>query len=539
MKIVTTDEMRQLERQADARGLSFATMMENAGRAVAMETMRRWPVVGKRILVLVGPGNNGGDGLVAARHLHDAGAQVTVYLSKQRDPTTDQNLRLVQDRAIPCLLADDDPGFTLLAQSLAWADLLVDALLGTGVSRPVEGVIQGILQEVAKARQGSPKRPPLVSVDLPSGLNADTGAVDPVTPYADLTVTFACPKRGLFLFPGADHVGELVVADIGIPADLASQVPINLTTAEQVRASLPPRPLRANKGTFGRVLVVAGSVNYTGAACMASVSALRVGAGLVTLACGASLHPIFATKLLEVTFLPLPEDEPGHLGPRALPLLKEALGLQEGAQRMVGTGRRQRAYTALLLGPGLGLHATTVALVRGLLSAIRAAGAMLPYVLDADGLNAVASLERWWEMLPPGGILTPHPGEMARLTGLSVAEIEANRWEIAAEKAREWGQVVILKGAYTVIASPDGQVNINPFANPGLATAGSGDVLAGAIVGLLAQGMAPFAAAVAAAYLHGLAGEQAKKEIGGVGMLAGDLVPLLPRAIAAIASPGA
>jgi len=533
MKIVTVEQMRQMERQADAGGLSFATMMENAGRAVAMEIMRHWSVAGRRVLVLVGPGNNGGDGLVAARHLYDAGAQVTVYLARRRDPEADLNLRLVQERSIPCLLADDDPGLASLTQHLAKTDLVVDALLGTGVFRPVEGVIQGILQKVAEARQSLKVPPRLVSVDLPSGLNADTGAVDPVTPYADLTVTFACPKRGHFLFPGADHVGELVIADIGIPPDLAAQVPIALTTMEQVRAWLPPRPLRANKGTFGRALVVAGSVNYIGAACLASVAALRVGAGLVTLACGMSLHPIFAARLLEVTFLPLPEDEPGHLGPQALPILEDALGLQK--EDRATTGRRRAAYTALLLGPGLGLHPTTINLVHSLLSTGRTA-AMPPYVLDADGLNAVASLERWWEILPPGGILTPHPGEMARLTGMSVAAIEANRWEIAADKAREWGQVIILKGAYTVIAAPDGQININPFANPGLATAGSGDVLAGAIVGLLAQGMAPFAAAATAAYLHGLAGEQAKKEIGDMGMLAGDLVPLLPRAIAMVKS---
>ncbi len=350
----------------------------------------------------------------------------------------------------------------------------------------------------------------MVAVDMPSGLHADTGSVDPVTPCADLTVTFAFPKRGHFLFPGADYVGELVIADIGIDPSLAREIPVTLATAGGVRAMLPSRPRDANKGTFGKALVIAGCANYTGAAILASMAAARVGAGLVSLACCASLHPIFASRLLEITFLPLPEDEPGYLGLKASPTLLDAVP----------------NYSTVLLGPGLGQRPATAAFV------LQTVGHLaLPCVMDADGLNALATRDEWWREIPAGSVLTPHPGEFARLAHLTVPEVQADRLGIAIRCAAEWGQVVVLNGANTVGSAPDGRACIIPFANPGVATAGSGDVLAGAVVGLLAQGMAPFPAAIAGAYLHGLAGDLAAREIGQVGMVAGDLIPMLPRAI--------
>lgn len=509
--LVTTEQMRRLESAADATGLTFAAMMESAGAAVAGEISRRYQVADKPVLVLVGPGNNGGDGLVAARHLHDLGAKVTVYLSRQREDD-DLNLRLVRDRGIAVVLASDDPDGTALVEQTGRAAVMVDALLGTGISRPVEGPVQRILHSITAIRR-RPDRPgdqAIVAVDMPSGLNADSGAVDPVTPCADLTVTFAYPKRGHFLFPGADYIGELVIADIGIDPSLAREIPVTVATAGGVGASLPARPRDANKGTFGKALVVAGCANYTGAAILASMAAARVGAGLVSLACCASLHPIFASRLLETTFLPLSEDEPGYLGPQASPTLLDAVP----------------NYSAVLLGPGLGQRPTTTSFVLDTVGHLA-----LPCVMDADGLNALATRHQWWRGIPAGSVLTPHPGEFARLARLTVPEVQADRLGIAIRSAAEWGQVVVLKGANTVVAAPDGHACVIPFANPGLATAGSGDVLAGAIVGLLAQGMAPFPAAIAGAYLHGLAGDLAAREIGQVGMVAGDLIPMLPRAI--------
>jgi hydroxyethylthiazole kinase-like uncharacterized protein yjeF len=562
MKVVTTEEMRRIERETDAAGISYATMMENAGRAVAeacppfippnFRGEKRGGVTDRRILVLVGPGNNGGDGLVAGRYLHDAGVYVTFYVWKRR-VEDDENYRLATERDIPVVWAEEDDGFATLRRLLGESDVVIDALLGTGVDRPIRESLKGILTvvgEVQGARckmqdaeekgalfspsfpsfSAPPPFPVLVAVDVPTGLNCDTGAIDPASVPADLTVTFGFPKRGQFLFPGAEYVGQLIVADIGIPPHLADDVQVEVATPEMVKELLPARPMSAHKGTFGKALVVAGSVNYTGAAYLASAAATRVGTGLVTLALAESIHPILASKLSEVTFLLLPQTL-GVLVPDAIKVL----------------GERIQDYDALLLGPGLGREKETIQFVQrllkvepgkrgriGFLTSEEAKGGKLSLpllVIDADGLNALADAPNWWEHLKGLSILTPHPGEMSRLTGLTVREIEADRLGVTRQMAEKWGQVIILKGAYTVIAGPEGRVVINPFANPGLATAGSGDVLAGAIAGFLAQGLAPFDAAVAGAYVHGLAGELVRKELGGTGMVAGDLLPVLPKVI--------
>jgi len=562
MKVLTTEEMRRIEREADAGGLSYATMMENAGRAVAEACPPFAPLPPKvggieeggratdrRVLVLVGPGNNGGDGLVAGRYLHDAGAYVTFYVWKRRIED-DENFHLVTERTIPVVWAEEDDAFATLRRLLGESDVIIDALLGTGVSRPIEGSLKEILTIVKESIEerkepketealfspsfplfaASPPLPVLVAVDVPTGLDCDTGSMDPAAVPANLTVTFGFPKRGQFLFPGAEYVGQLIVADIEIPPHLADDVQVELATPEMVRGLLPPRPMSAHKGTFGKALVVAGSVNYTGAAYLASAAATRVGTGLVTLALAESIHPILASKLSEVTFLLLPQNL-GILVPDAIKVL----------------GERIQDYDALLLGPGLGHEKETVQFVQQLLSVepgkrgrigfrtdeeVKEGKLSLPpLVIDADGLNALADTPNWWEQLKGRSILTPHPGEMSRLTGLTVREIEADRLGVARQMAERWRQVVILKGAYTAIADPEGRVVINPFANPGLATAGSGDVLAGAIVGFLAQGLAPFDAAVAGAYVHGLAGELVRKELGRAGMVAGDLLPVLPKVL--------
>ncbi|HID64460.1 MAG TPA: NAD(P)H-hydrate dehydratase [Anaerolineae bacterium] len=556
MKVVTTEEMRRIEKAADAGGLSFATMMENAGRAVAEACQQdRWMgSKDRRILILVGPGNNGGDGLVAARHLHDAGAQVELYIGKRR-LEDDENYALTQERGIATTRAEDDPNLESLRKLLREADVIVDALLGTGVSRPIKGPLKDVLEtakgEIEKRRRKGkgrlvspsypsptliPSPPFMVAVDVPSGLNCDSGAVDPVTIPADLTVTFGFPKVGQFLFPGAEYLGELLVADIDIPPSLADDVSLELATPQMVGGLLPERPLRAHKGTFGKALVVAGSVNYTGAAYLASAAATRVGAGLVTLALAENLHPILASKLSEVTFLLLPHDM-GAIVPEAMKILSE----------------RVSDYNALLLGPGLGRDEKTIEFVQRFLAGewhskrsrvgflatgegeIEGEREVLPLsVIDADGLNALADRPNWWRYLEGPNVLTPHPGEMARLVGCKVGEVEADRIGAAQEMAKRWKQVVTLKGAHTIVAAPDGQTVIIPFANPGLATAGSGDVLAGAIVGFLAQRLSPFAAAVAGAYIHGLAGDLVRNTKGAAGMVAGDLLPMLPLAIAQV-----
>jgi NAD(P)H-hydrate epimerase len=400
-----------------------------------------------------------------------------------------------------------------LQREIASADIVIDALFGTGMSRPIKGHYREMLERLGKIMAAS-SRPLIVALDLPSGLNGDTGAVDAVTPYADVTVTLGCPKFGLFSFPGADRVGRLVAVDIGIPSTFTESLSAELLSNEWVQAALPRRPRSANKGTFGRLMVVAGSINYIGAAYLACSGALRAGTGLVTLAAGSSLHPIMAAKLTEVTHLPLPESEPGVIGPAAAEVLNRALP----------------DYEALLLGCGLGRHPATADFVRlALLEGNRAQA--LPLLLDADGLNLLSEEPQWWHKLGKRVIVTPHPGEMARLTGISVSEIQQSRVTAARGGAREWRKVEVLKGAYTVIAGDEGCLALSPFANPGLASAGTGDVLAGNIAGLLAQGLSPFEAAACGAYLHGRAGEGVRDRMGDMGMTATDLLEELPKTI--------
>jgi len=516
MKIVTSEQMRQIDQECIRRGTPGHVLMENAGRSVAEEARRILePVRQKHILVLVGPGNNGGDGLVAARYLHDWGAQVSVYLCAPR-PKDDANLELVRQRKMPCVDAGQDKDLSRFSELLSSADCIVDALFGTGKARPLQGIFARVLDSVNQLKE---KKAALViiAVDLPSGLNADTGEADPACPSADYTVTLAMPKRGLFLFPGAERVGKLTIADIGIPPELAADIDLELITDEWARTVLPKRPLGANKGTFGKVLAVAGSVNYIGAAYLACSGALRAGAGLVTLATASSLQPVLAAKLTETTYLPLPEAEAGIISGEAARIINQSL----------------QSYNVLLLGCGLGQSQSVSQLIPALLFQKK----LPPPVIDADGLNILAEIPGWWQKLAGDAILTPHPGEMARLSGLNIKEIQSDRLGTAQKYAREWHKTIVLKGAFTVITSPDGGCRVSPFANPGLASGGTGDVLAGAIAGLLAQGLSLLDAAALGVYLHGKAAEVVKDVLGDTGMLASDLPPVLPLVIKRLREP--
>jgi len=503
-------QTRQLEESCAKIGLPSEKLMENAGLAVAGEAKRiLGGAKGRRVLFLVGPGNNGGDGLVAARHLYDWGARVTVYLLGRRGDD-DPNLKLVRERKIGCVEAAKDEGLSQFNEALASADAVIDALFGTGTARPFSGNILSVLDKVNMAKKKRPKWR-IIALDLPSGLNADSGAVDPATLYADYTITLGTPKPGLFNFPGAERTGKITVADIGMPENMAEETTSEYLTGELVRSILPERPLQANKGSFGRVLVVAGSMRYIGAAYLACSGAMRVGAGLVTLAATPTLQAILAAKLTEVTYLPLPESRPGVVSPEAARLISQ----------------QYESYNVLLLGCGLGQSEAAVRLVRSIL--LPKERRELPaLVLDADALNTLAIVPDWWRHLTDDAILTPHPGEMSRLTGMPIADIQADRLEVAKKWAAEWNKTVVLKGAYTVIASPDGRAVISPVANPGLASAGSGDVLTGAIAGLAAQGLPLFEAAACGVYLHGEAGELVGDRLGDAGMIASDLLPELP-----------
>lgn len=554
IKVVSVEEMRAIEAAADIAGVSYAQMMETAGRATADRV--KWllrEIEGARVVVLVGPGNNGGDGLVAGRLVAaETNTNVAFYLARKRDPEKDENFRKVRDAGLRII---DEPDYAGLRTLIAGADVIVDALLGTGATLPVRGELKTIMEHTRAALEGrrlqakanqryqTPAQPGtldfversgpiMLAVDVPSGMDADTGALDDCTLYANETITFEAAKCGHFLFPGADAVGVLHVAPLNLPESLPElrKVRLELAHPALIHSLLPQRPSDSNKGTYGKALILGGSQNYIGAPGLSASAAYRVGAGLVTVAAPDTIVPILAAQYPEVTWLPLPD---GHA--------PDNKTITDAGASLAYT--QMPDYSAMLIGPGLGRALNVHALIDTLLN--YGEGQIPPLVIDADGLNMLATMDEWWPRLPRRTILTPHPGEMARLAGItghkgenwrSPAEmVQMERLRLASEKAAEWGCVVVLKGAFTIVADPDGRRTIIPFAEPALARAGTGDVLAGMIVGYLAQGMDPFAAAVVAAYLHGYAGRMARQFVGTPSsVLASDVIAALPMVIAEI-----
>jgi ADP-dependent NAD(P)H-hydrate dehydratase / NAD(P)H-hydrate epimerase len=513
MKIVSVAQMQQAERDCAQFGISLDQLMQIAGKAVAEEVRR---LVGdirrQNILVLVGPGNNGGDGLVAARYLYDWGAgRIKIYLCERR-AYQDANLDEVNKRGIHYSEVQSDINFSKFNEWLSEAGIVLDAVFGTGKSRPLAGVFARVLTEINEARK---KRTDLrlIALDLPSGLDGDSGVVDPSTPSVDNTITLGFPKAGLYNLPGAEKAGKISLVDIGIPHSLVDHIPTRLLEPKIIKASLPGRSLISHKGSHGKIMALTGSVNYPGAAYLACSSTLRVGAGLTTLAIVRGLYRVLATKLTEVTYLPLPESSPGFTSADACKLICQQLP----------------QYDVLLAGCGSGQSQSFKELVEALL--VKDSVKLPRVVLDADGLNTLAGIPEWWRIFKDDAVLTPHAGEMARLLGKTIAEVQSDRIGLARESAARWHKTVILKGAYTVIAAPDGRVDVSPFANAGLASAGTGDVLAGAVAGMAAQGLELFEAASCAVYVHALAGEMVKDKTGDAGMLASDLLPFLPLAI--------
>jgi hydroxyethylthiazole kinase-like uncharacterized protein yjeF len=496
--LVSAAEMGAAEREAATRGLTSEALMQTAGRGAALALLAQSNGVRRRYLVLVGPGNNGGDGLVVAGLLAGAGApvQIITYHRTTASP--------IDPPDIPRFDLSSDPTGERLRVALGTCDVVVDAILGTGRARPIEADLATLLREVREA----PNHPRVTALDLPTGVNADSGAADSQALYADETLTFGYVKRGLRFSPGREAAGELTLIDIGLPNPPAVHVTAHAPAVNDIADLLPRRPRAAHKYSVGAVLALAGSPSYVGAPLLCANGALRAGAGYVTLAIHEAARSAMAARLLEPTMLIMPDDLEGAEG-----FLRDHAG----------------RYQAFVIGPGLGRDPKTVALVRSVVSnppqGPRAA------VVDADALYALGETEHWWEKVGLPIVLTPHSGEMSRLCGLKRDEIEHDRAAIAQEWAKRWGQVLVLKGASTVIAAPGGEVRINPTGNPLLATAGTGDVLSGVIAAFLAGGMPPFDAACAAVYVHGLAADLAVDAYGDRGMLAGDLVEFIPRAI--------
>jgi ADP-dependent NAD(P)H-hydrate dehydratase / NAD(P)H-hydrate epimerase len=537
MKLVTVDEMRAVEKEADSLGLTFQQMMENAGLGVAELTRENYGEGGVlQVTGLVGSGNNGGDTLVALAALAQIGWAATAYLVGPR--SAEDNLVVgLKDAGGKIISSAEDEEMGQLAELLADTDVLLDGILGTGAKLPLKADLGKVLQKAQEFRPGFA----VVAVDCPSGIDCDSGEAAPETLQADITACMAAVKTGLLKFPAFNLVGKIEVVGIGLPEDLPAlqRIENEVVTSGDVRKSLPVRKADAHKGTFGTVMAVAGSINYTGAAFLAGKAAYRIGAGLVRMAVTGPVHAALAGHLPEVTWLLLPQ-EMGVISENGFEVLVKNLD----------------KVTALLVGPGLGMEDTTAGFIKRLAGGkgVRAAKGRIgfvtspstsdsgatgpslpPMVIDADGLKLLARVPNWPQLIPAPAVLTPHPGEMAILTGLSVEEIQKDRIEIARKYAREWGHVVVLKGAISVIAEPGGRLRVIPIASAALARAGTGDVLAGLITGLVAQGLSAFDAASAGAWIHAQAGLAAAEWIGSeAAVLASDVLDAVPEILEAL-----
>ena len=504
MILVTAGEMQRMDRRTiEDVGIPGLVLMENAGRGATRFLLEQFPdLANLKVGVIAGRGNNGGDGFVMARCLKQKGIQVRVYLLAAKQEVRGDaaaNLNFLKPLGIPLVEIPDEDSFAKRKSEMSGLDVWVDAILGTGLKSDVTGYFKTIIEFINGLKK------PVLAVDIPSGLNADSGQPCGVCIQARATATFAFAKTGHMVHPGTDYTGTLKIIDIGIPPHIVAAVEPRqfLVTPEIVRSCLPPRPADAHKGSSGHLLVVAGSTGKTGAAAMTCMSALRVGAGLVTLGIAESLNPVLEVQMLEAMTAPLPESRSGVLGESAVDAIEKLI-----------PGKK-----CLALGPGLGQAPETGELVRHIIQASK-----IPVVVDADGLNNLAGRIEILQKAKAPVILTPHPGEMTRLVNSDTRRTQQDRLTCAREFATQFKVHLVLKGARTVIAHPDGRVFINPTGNPGMAAGGMGDVLTGMIAGLVCQGASPGAAAQAGVYLHGAAADSLVETVGPYGYLAGEVM---------------
>jgi len=505
--VFTAAEMRALDARAiQDLGIAGTRLMEAAGAGAARLIAREFaPIRGRRVVILCGKGNNGGDGFVVARHLRARGARVRVLLVAARGEVRGDATWALGRLGAARVTELAAPDLEALGRDLASADVVVDALLGTGLTGPARDPMARVIETVNASGR------PVVALDLPSGAGSDTGALAGPTVNATVTATFGGHKRALVVHPAAARAGRVTVIPIGIPAaEVGRGITTFLLEEDDVRAHFGRRDSDSHKGTFGHVLVVAGSVGKTGAAALAGRAALRSGAGLCTIAVPSSQQPIVAALAMEPMTEPLPET-PG----RTLSLLAR--------ERILDLAHRM---DAVALGPGVSLTPETQALVRALVVEVAR-----PLVLDADGLSALAGHLDLLKRAVGPRLLTPHPGEMARMLGATVAEVQADRVEAVRAFCSRHAVHLVLKGAGSCIGAPDGRVFVNPTGNPGMATGGTGDVLTGMLGAFLARGLAPLAALQAGVYLHGLAGDLARARWGEDGLIAGDLIDAIPAAL--------
>jgi ADP-dependent NAD(P)H-hydrate dehydratase / NAD(P)H-hydrate epimerase len=511
MKILTSREMREIDRTAiEDLGIPGVVLMENAGLQV-VRAIRQFfsDPEGLRIVVVAGRGNNGGDGFVVARHLSNLGACPEVLLLAAKaevkgDAAT--NMGIALRSGVPVTEVLTPAAWRKSRLEGPQATIIVDALFGTGLDKPLAGLFALAVADINRARGFR------IAVDIPSGLSADTFRTIGPCVLADMTVALAAPKVAHIFPPAEDHVGDLVVAEIGIPPALFDrpELKLELVEEEAIRPFFKSRRPDSHKGTYGHLLAICGSVGKTGAAALAGKAALRMGAGLVTVATAKSALPVVARSMAELMTEPLAETGSGAIAREALPRATELL----------------KDKSAVLIGPGLSTDPSTSEFVRGLLPRVKA-----PMVIDADGLNIVASEPDILRRLKRPAVLTPHPGEFARLTGRTVPEVLDDRLSLAPAFASKYGVYVVLKGYRTLTAAPDGRVFVNPTGNPGMATGGTGDVLSGMIASQIIQEKDVLGAILSAVFAHGLAGDIAADKIGERSLTAGHVIQYLPKAL--------
>jgi NAD(P)H-hydrate epimerase len=516
MFIVTAAEMRDMDRATIELGLPGRILMENAGRGVVQILLERFREIrDKKIGILAGRGNNGGDGFVIARHLSQKGIDVIVYLlsvSSAVKGDAQANLELLKRFGIPIVEIPDTKAFGANKIFMGHRDIWVDAIFGTGLKSDIKGYIGNVIVFINSLQK------PVIAVDMPSGIDSDTGQVRGEAVRACVTATFGYAKAGLFLFPGAGYCGKVETVDIGIPQVIEERIAPkqHLLDDKTIRSYLRPRAKDAHKGTAGHLFIIAGSPGKAGAAAMTAMAAMRSGAGLVTVGIPKSLNTAIEPMILEAMTCPLPENTEGFLSESSF---------DEVMQNLAGK-------KCLAIGPGLGTDTSTKKLVFKILQE-----ASLPVVMDADGLNLLAGETRLLSKLKIPLILSPHPGEMARLSGKTVPQIQQDRISCARDFAVGHKVHIVLKGAGTVVAHPDGNVFVNPTGNPGMASGGMGDILTGIIAGFVAQGYLAEEAARTAVYIHGKAGDELADKMGPFGFLASDIMNSVPAQIGALMNP--
>ena len=509
-KVVTAKEMKKIDDDTiHSYGIGSLDLMENAGKGIVKEIKRRFKDISSRhILIFCGKGNNGGDGLVVARLLFNLNVNTTVFLLERRANLKKEaaiNAELAFNLGIE-IIETDETNLSLLDHHLKNCDIIIDALLGTGLIRPVSGMYKHTIKKINDSNKY------IVAIDIASGLDSDTGLLIGECIHADLTLALAFFKRSHLLFPAAEQIGELGLIDIKIPVELSTShsLEVQVTEESDLKSWLPQRSAASHKGNYGHVMVIAGSKGKGGAAGLTALSALRTGCGLVTLALPESCQKAFEFHPLEVMTLPAPETNAGTFALSARKLLLT----------------HSKGMSVVAIGPGLSTEPETVQLITELIPMIDC-----PVIIDADALNAMAQNQNIFSQLKTNAILTPHPKEMSRITGIKTSTILEKRIEVARNFARSHSVNVVLKGAATLIAHPSGMTTINPTGNPGMATAGSGDILTGIISSLVAQGLPSERAAIAGSYLHGLSGDIFARRETQASLIAGDLLRTLPDAM--------